>query len=79
MTKWPADNLPSVAALRALTYTARVRAAKIRECGAGIRAALLTVAVLTLAAPAQAQERLCQPPAVPPRAPTAAEKERART
>ena len=42
-----------------------------------MRAALLTVAVLALAAPAQAQERLCQPPPVPPRAPTATEKEQA--
>jgi hypothetical protein len=39
-----------------------------------MRAALLVTAMLVLAAPAQAQERLCQPPATPPRAPSAAEK-----
>src|SRR3954447_3723108 len=42
-----------------------------------MRTALLVAAVLVLAVPAQAQERLCQPPATPPRAPTAAEKKRA--
>src|SRR4051794_33688230 len=48
-----------------------------RGTQAVMRAALLVTAVLVLAAPAQAQERLCQPPATPPRAPTAAEKKRA--
>ena len=42
-----------------------------------MRAALLAVAVLAFAAPAQAQERLCPPPATPPKAPSAAEKDRA--
>ena len=53
---------------------ARDEGGALRECKAVMRAALLVTAVLVLAAPAQAQERLCQPPPTPPRAPTAAEK-----